>query len=64
MLLKFLQAGLQAPSEQLQLEAARGVWELSINKAHHAEMDHASLSALVGRLCSPNIEVCLVQACM
>lgn len=55
--LRFLTAKLQAPSEQLQLEGARGLLELAINREHHNEVDHACLAALVARMCSPNVEV-------
>lgn len=57
-MLKFLQAKLQAPGEQLQLEGAMGMWELAINKEHHGDMvSKEALGALVERLASPNIEV-------
>lgn len=56
--LRFLHAKLAAPSEALQLEGGAGVWELAINKEHHADlMDEEALGALVERLGSPNIEV-------
>lgn len=55
--LRFLQAKLQAPSEVLQLEGATGMWELSINKEHHADMEQECLAALVERMKSRNIEV-------
>jgi hypothetical protein len=55
--LRFLTAKLQAASEQLQLEGARGLLELAINREHHNEVDHACLAALVARMCSPNVEV-------
>jgi hypothetical protein len=54
---RFLTAKLQAASEQMQLEGAKGMLELAINREHHGEVDHACLAALVARMCSPNVEV-------
>jgi hypothetical protein len=48
---------MEAEDEQLQLEGARGMWELSINKPHHAEMQACHLRLLVKHLQSANIEV-------
>jgi hypothetical protein len=48
---------MEAENEQLQLEGARGMWELSINKPHHAEMQACHLRLLVKHLQSANIEV-------
>jgi hypothetical protein len=56
--LRFLQAKLEAPGESLQLEGAVGMWELSINRQHHADMaNREALAALLARTSSPNIEV-------
>eukprot|EP00882_Tetradesmus_deserticola_P013709 GHRQ01014559.1.p1 GENE.GHRQ01014559.1~~GHRQ01014559.1.p1 ORF type:complete len:221 (+),score=66.82 GHRQ01014559.1:175-837(+) len=57
LLLNFLQAKMEAEDEQLQLEGARGMWELSINKPHHAEMQACHLRLLVKHLQAANIEV-------
>ncbi len=63
LLLDFLQAKLQAPGEQLQLEGAEGMWELAVNKEHHADMlSREALGALVERLASPNLEVARAAA--
>jgi hypothetical protein len=55
--LNFLQAKMEAEDEQLQLEGVRGMWELSINKPHQAEMQACHLRLLVKHLQSANIEV-------
>ncbi|KAF8071180.1 hypothetical protein HT031_001262 [Scenedesmus sp. PABB004] len=57
LVLNFLQAKLEAEDGQLQLEGARGAWELAINKAHHAEMGAQHLRPLVQHLQSASIEV-------
>jgi hypothetical protein len=57
LLLNFLQAKMEAEDEQLQLEGVRGMWELSINKPHQAEMQACHLRLLVKHLQSANIEV-------
>jgi len=58
LVLKFLQAKLEAPGEQLQLEGAAGMWEMSINKEHHLDLLSKEASrAVVERVASPNIEV-------
>jgi hypothetical protein len=57
LLLNFLQAKMEAEDEQLQLEGVRGMWELSINKPHQAEMQACHLRLLVQHLQSANIEV-------
>ncbi|WIA12059.1 hypothetical protein OEZ85_012136 [Tetradesmus obliquus] len=62
LLLNFLQAKMEAEDEQLQLEGARGMWELSINKPHHAEMQACHLRLLVKHLQSANIEVARICA--
>lgn len=67
-LLAFLQAKLEAApesggSEALQLEGAAGLWELSVNREHHADVAGSAeaLAALVRCLASPNVEV--ARAC-
>lgn len=57
MLLSFLQAKMEAEDEQLHLEGARAMWELSINKAHQAEMESCHLRLLMQHLQSANVEV-------
>lgn len=63
LLLNFLQAKMEAEDEQLQLEGARGMWELSINKPHHSEMQACHVRLLVKHLQSANIEVCRGCGC-
>lgn len=59
LLLHFLQAKLESEDDQLQVEGARGMWEISINKPHQAELELCHLRALVEHLQSNNIEVYL-----
>lgn len=61
LLLNFLQAKLESEDAELQQEGARGMWELSINKPHQAEIELNHLKPLVQHLQSNNIEVCLQQ---
>jgi hypothetical protein len=53
----YLQALLEAPGEELQLEGAHGLWELGINKEHHADISADTLAALVTGLSSPSVQV-------
>ncbi|KAL3152292.1 hypothetical protein ABBQ32_001363 [Trebouxia sp. C0010 RCD-2024] len=55
-----LRAKLLAGVTQLQLEGAHGVWELSVNKVHHADMVEELLEALVAQLANSDLQV--VQA--
>ena len=34
------------------------MWELSVNKAHHADMVEDLLEAVVAQLASPDLQVC------
>ena len=39
------------------LQGAHGVWELSVNKVHHADMVEELLEALVAQLANPDLQV-------
>lgn len=59
----YLQAKLMVEDDpELQLEGAHGMWELSINKEHHGDVERDKLAALVNRLSSPNLEVSKLAA--
>eukprot|EP00878_Enallax_costatus_P009356 GHUV01009778.1.p1 GENE.GHUV01009778.1~~GHUV01009778.1.p1 ORF type:complete len:367 (+),score=140.05 GHUV01009778.1:311-1411(+) len=62
LLLNFLQAKLESEDAELQQEGARGMWELSINKPHQAEIELCHLKPLVQHLQSNNIEVSKTSA--
>ncbi|KAL0031473.1 hypothetical protein WJX77_002181 [Trebouxia sp. C0004] len=55
-----LKAKLLTGDAALQLEGAHGMWELSVNKAHHADMVEDLLEALLVQLACPDLQV--VQA--
>jgi len=37
------------------------MWELSVNKAHHADMVEDLLEALVAQLACPDLQVCILH---
>ena len=39
------------------LQGAHGMWELSVNKTHHADMVEDLIEALVAQLASPDLQV-------
>jgi hypothetical protein len=52
-----LQAKLLAEEEALHQEGAHGMWELSMQKAHHADIQRAPLIALLGHMESRSVQV-------
>jgi hypothetical protein len=52
-----VQALLEAPGEELQLEGAHGLWELAICKDHHVDVLPELLAAAVKGLASPSVQV-------
>lgn len=43
------------------VQGAHGMWELSVNKAHHADMVEDLLEALVAQLACPDLQVCILH---
>lgn len=43
------------------MQGAHGMWELSVNKAHHADMVEDLLEALVAQLACPDLQVCILH---
>lgn len=43
------------------LQGAHGVWELSVNKVHHADMVEELLEALVAQLANSDLQVSYTQ---
>ncbi len=43
------------------MQGAHGMWELSVNKAHHADMVEDLLEALVAQLACPDLQVCMLH---
>eukprot|EP00884_Botryococcus_braunii_P001895 jgi/Botrbrau1/11706/Bobra.0195s0035.1 len=61
--IRHLIAKLEAQTESLALEGARGMWELAVNKQHHGDHDSlASMKALIPHLSSANDEVVIAAA--
>lgn len=44
------------------MQGAHGMWELSVNKAHHADMIEDLLEALVAQLAGPDLQVCILHS--
>ena len=44
------------------MQGAHGMWELSVNKAHHADMVEDLLEALVAQLACPDLQVCILHS--
>lgn len=53
----YLDVKLKSEDETLQLEGAHGLYELAINRKHHADISHDHIAMLVQRLSSENLEV-------
>lgn len=53
----FLKAKCKTRDSLLQAEAMHGLWELSVNRRHHQEIDDESLSWIVKSLNSDSLEV-------
>lgn len=47
------------PLTQCHAQGAHGLWELSVNKAYHADLLEDLLEALVTQLASPELQVSL-----
>lgn len=56
-IVEFLKAKCKTEDGQLLGEAMHGLWELSVNRRHHQEIDDESLSWIVKALHSDSLEV-------